>query len=102
MLKKHCFNGYKRAVFQTLPKTGGVVLSYFTGGEKMNDSKKKPCSKCPYALGLVHTVTNPCPKCAISRMNGFKSSYQETVQFPKRKNEGMEDIVWQDCRRKMI
>jgi hypothetical protein len=70
MLKKHCFNGYKRAVFQTLPKTGGVVLSYFTGGEKMNDSKKKPCSKCPYALGLVHTVTNPCPKCEL---NGYQS-----------------------------
>ena len=46
------------------------VLSYFTGGEKMNDSKKKPCSKCPYALGLVHTVTNPCPKCEL---NGYQS-----------------------------
>lgn len=36
----------------------------------MNDLKKKPCSKCPYALGLVHTVTNPCPQCMV---NGYQS-----------------------------
>lgn len=30
---------------------------------------KPPCSKCPYKLGLVHTVVNPCPQC---RENGYQ------------------------------
>ena len=28
-----------------------------------------PCSKCPYKLGLVHTLDNPCPQC---KQNGYK------------------------------
>ena len=24
---------------------------------------KPPCFRCPYKLGLVHTVVNPCPQC---------------------------------------
>lgn len=31
---------------------------------------KKPCPKCPYALGFVHTVKNPCPEC---KANGYQS-----------------------------
>lgn len=23
----------------------------------------KPCAKCPYKLGLVKTLVNPCPQC---------------------------------------
>ena len=37
---------------------------------KTVDAKKKPCSRCPYTLGLVNTLTNPCPEC---RMNGYRS-----------------------------
>lgn len=67
--------------------------------------KRNPAAKAPmlwdwYTPLQIHARS--VSETAISRMNGFKSSYQETVQFPKRKNEGMEDIVWQDCRRKMI
>ena len=28
-----------------------------------------PCAKCPYKLGLVHTVVNPCPQCKV---NGYQ------------------------------
>ena len=28
----------------------------------------KPCAKCPYKLGLVQTLVNPCPQC---RLNGY-------------------------------
>ena len=28
-----------------------------------NIFKIKPCKKCPYKLGLVQFVTNPCPSC---------------------------------------
>lgn len=30
---------------------------------------KPPCSKCPYILGQIHTVTNPCPQC---KTNGYQ------------------------------
>lgn len=39
---------------------------------------KAPCSKCPYKLGLVKTLVNPCPEC---RLNG----YQSYKQFTKNK-----------------
>lgn len=31
---------------------------------------KPPCHKCPYTLGLVHTVKNPCPEC---KANGYQT-----------------------------
>lgn len=31
---------------------------------------KKPCSKCPYTLGLVRTLKNPCPEC---KANGYQT-----------------------------
>lgn len=31
---------------------------------------KPPCSKCPYTLGQVHTVKNPCPEC---KENGYQT-----------------------------
>ena len=30
---------------------------------------KLPCAKCPYKLGQIHTVANPCPQC---RENGYQ------------------------------
>lgn len=32
--------------------------------------RKKPCSQCPYTLGLIHTLVNPCPQC---KLNGYRS-----------------------------
>lgn len=32
--------------------------------------KKAPCAKCPYKLGLVMTLVNPCPRC---KLNGYSS-----------------------------
>ena len=31
---------------------------------------KPPCDKCPYKLGQVHTVVNPCPQC---KENGYQT-----------------------------
>ena len=31
---------------------------------------KPPCSKCPYKLGLVQTLINPCPQC---KANGYQT-----------------------------
>lgn len=40
--------------------------------------KKALCEKCPYTLGLIKTVTNPCLKC---RMNGYRSYEWFQKQF---------------------
>ena len=37
---------------------------------------KPPCDKCPYKLGLVQTLINPCPQCK-------ESGYQMFEQFTK-------------------
>lgn len=36
---------------------------------EMISQLKPPCPKCPYTLGVVHTVINPCPKC---KENGYQ------------------------------
>lgn len=40
-----------------------------------------PCAKCPYKLGLVHTVVNPCPYCK-------ENDYQTFERFRKQASEG--------------
>lgn len=40
-----------------------------------------PCAKCPYKLGLVHTVVNPCPYCK-------ENDYQTFERFQKQVPEG--------------
>lgn len=44
---------------------------------------KPPCPKCPYTLGLVHTLVNPCPDC---KANG----YQTYERFPRKFSENIE------------
>lgn len=29
-----------------------------------------PCPQCPYKLGLIQTLKNPCPQC---KLEGYKS-----------------------------
>lgn len=52
--------------------------------KKLIHQVKPPCDKCPYKLGLVHTVTNPCPQCR-------ERGYQMFERFQKeewRRNDG--------------
>lgn len=42
-----------------------------------------PCQECPYKLGIIKTVANPCPKCML---NG----YQTFEQFRKQLSGGGE------------
>lgn len=32
---------------------------------KLSSKAEPPCPKCPYKLGIIHTVANPCPKCML-------------------------------------
>ena len=43
---------------------------------KPKEQSSIPCVKCPYKLGLVHTVVNPCPQCR-------ENSYQMFERFQK-------------------
>lgn len=33
---------------------------------------KKPCQKCPYTLGQVHTPKNPCPECKLNHYGTYE------------------------------
>ena len=34
--------------------------------------KVPPCSECPYKLGLIQTVKNPCPQCELEGYKTFE------------------------------
>lgn len=44
--------------------------------KKMAYRLNPPCPKCPYKLGLIEMVANPCPQCKLS-------DYQNFEQFGK-------------------
>lgn len=50
-------------------------------GEKMDLHHKinPPCLECPYKLGIIKTVVNPCPKC---KLNGYWTFEQFRKQIP--------------------
>lgn len=33
---------------------------------------KPSCTKCPYTLGLVRTLVNPCPQCKLDGYQAYK------------------------------
>lgn len=41
---------------------------------------KPPCSKCPYKLGHIQTLINPCPQCKLNY-------YQDYEEFKKQLTE---------------
>ena len=44
---------------------------------------KPPCDKCPYKLGLVYTVVNPCPQCKANGYQTFEIFQQQaTGDYP--------------------
>ncbi len=47
---------------------------------------KPPCPKCPYTLGQIHTLVNPCPQCR-------ENSYQMFERFQKKSSENNQATV---------
>ena len=39
----------------------------------------KPCAECPYKLGLIKALVNPCPQC---KANGYKTFEMFKRKFP--------------------
>ena len=33
---------------------------------------KPPCPQCPYTLGLIQTLVNPCPQCKENRYKTYE------------------------------
>lgn len=54
---------------------------------------KPPCLKCPYKLGFIHTLINPCPQC---KENGYKTfeQFQRHLyrDYSVPKNEGKKKL----------
>lgn len=49
--------------------------------------KKKPCSKCPYKLGMIHTTANPCPQCMFDGYQAYKW-FQKAMRQEKESKDG--------------
>lgn len=47
--------------------------------KKLIDRLKPPCPKCPYKLGLVKTVVNPCPRCKDNGYQSFERFQRESM-----------------------
>ena len=33
---------------------------------------KAPCNKCPYKLGMIQTLVNPCPQCKLNDYRNYE------------------------------
>ncbi|MDE7245660.1 MAG: hypothetical protein K2O18_17040 [Oscillospiraceae bacterium] len=42
------------------------------GLKEVMDQLNPPCRRCPYQLGLVQTLDNPCPQCKRQGYELFK------------------------------
>ena len=51
---------------------------------------KPPCSICPYYLGIVRSVFNPCPQCKMNHYRTFEQFQKQllrsvgNIKVPKR------------------
>ena len=45
---------------------------------------KAPCNKCPYKLGHVQTLVNPCPQCKLNDYRTFKEFKNQMLNKDKK------------------
>lgn len=59
----------------------------------MNDllhQTNPPCAKCPYELGQVQTLTNPCPQCEENGYQMYKRFQKEMYSNDRRPRQECE------------
>ena len=68
------------------PPSYSISLSHYIDSEvlplkikKLIHHMKPPCAKCPYKLGLVHTVVNPCPQCKANGYQAFERFQKQAL-----------------------
>ena len=44
---------------------------------KKTFGKQKSCEECPYKLGFVKTLVNPCPQCPVGQGKGIRGSFDD-------------------------
>lgn len=49
--------------------------------------KSPPCPECPYKLGLVETVANPCPQCMLDDYKTFETFKNQTGHYNPKQHE---------------
>ena len=59
---------------------------------KIKNAIHPPCDKCPYKLGTIQTLVNPCPHC---KSNNY-SSYNRFVEMSHQTNENDNHNVFDD------
>lgn len=52
---------------------------------------KPPCTQCPYTLGTVHTLQNPCPECRANGYQMFKQFQRNNHSVPAAKDQWQGD-----------
>lgn len=50
--------------------------------KKMLYKVKPPCYKCPYKLGVIKTLTNPCPMCMLNGYSTFEQFRKQLSREP--------------------
>lgn len=48
--------------------------------------EKAPCGKCPYKLGIIETLTNPCPQCKRNNYDSYERFLNLQQQGKSHKN----------------
>lgn len=48
--------------------------------------KKAPCGKCPYKLGIIETLANPCPQCKRNNYDSYERFLNLPLQGKSHKN----------------
>lgn len=57
--------------------------------KKLSGKAEPPCSQCPYKLGLVETVVNPCPQCMLDGCRAYEWFMRQPFEkYVRYKNEG--------------
>ena len=67
--------------------------------KKMFDHIKPPCKKCPYKLGLIQTMVNPCPQCKLNGYQGhelFKKQLLGNEEVNENGFDELEKILYPD------
>lgn len=47
----------------------------------------KPCGKCPYKLGLVKTLIDPCPQCKLDGYSACEHFLKQIRELHKQTEE---------------
>ena len=53
---------------------------------------KAPCNKCPYKLGQIQTVVNPCPQCKLNGYQGYKQFKKQLLGNEEVNEKGFDEL----------